>query len=72
MKLSELISIYGDDIVGVQFLDQCTTDLSMTPKKTKITFATLERVDLNGTEKLGIVVWLDRDRVKEITDAAKD
>ena len=67
MKLSELIAVYGDDKVEFQNLDQCATSLNMGKQHTTITFGTPQRLDLNGTQKLGLVVWLDRKRVAEIT-----
>lgn len=70
MTLSEIIAAYGDDLVAFQNLDHCATNLNMTSKGTMITFGTPERIGVHGTEKLGLVVWLDRDRIKEITDAA--
>lgn len=67
MKLSELISKYGDDKVAIQYLDKCAIDLNYDHKKgTTIKFGTDVNIGLNGTELLGIIVWLDRDRVKEI------
>ena len=72
MKLSHLISEYGDDAVQFQNLDQCATDLNMGKKGkkgTKITFGTEQRIDLKGTEKLGLIVWMDRDRVAQIIEA---
>ncbi len=66
MKLSELIATIGDDKVEFQNLDQCATDLNYSEKKgTKITFGTERKIDLNGTDKLGLVLWLDRDAVKQ-------
>ena len=68
MKLSELIAAYGDDKVQFQNLDHCAKTLDYHHKKgTTITFGT----DVNlhpreGTEKLGLVIWLDRDEVKRI------
>lgn len=70
MKLSELIAAYGDDKVTFQNLDQCATDLNMGKRGTKITFGTEERLNLDGPEKLGLVVWLDRARVAEIIGKA--
>ena len=72
MTLSELIDAYGDDKVQAQYLDQCATSLNMQGKVTKITFGTEQRLDRNGTVQLGIVVWMDRDRVKAIVEAARD
>lgn len=66
MKLSELIAAYGDDKVQFQNLDQCADKLNMKGGITEITFGTEQRIDFNGTIKLGLVVWLDRDRVAEI------
>lgn len=66
MKMSELIATYGDDKVEVQYLDQCVLTLDMNTKGTKITFGTEQPLDLKGTKKVGIIVWLDRERVKEI------
>lgn len=68
MKMSELIAAYGDDKVEFQNLDQCTLSLNMNTKGTKLTFGTEQPFDLNGTKKLGLVIWLDRARVKEVTE----
>lgn len=71
MNLSELIAKYGDDKVTFQKLDDCAADLNMNKNGTRITFVTPERIGLNGTEKMGLVVWLDRKQVaKIIADAA--
>lgn len=72
MKLSELIAAYGDDKVQFQNLDQSLINLNMNKGVSKITFGTEQPVGLNGTDKLGLIVWLDRDRIKEITAAAKE
>lgn len=70
MRLSELIAAYGDDKVQFQNLDQCTEALNLKGAVTKITFGTEQRISFDqGTEKLGLVVWLDRERVKEIVAA---
>lgn len=74
LKLSELIAAYGDDKVQFQNLDHCAEDLSMSGGVTKITFGTEQRLDFNGydgLQKLGLVVWLDRDKVAEIVAADK-
>ena len=71
MKMSELILAVGDDNVAFQNLDHCATDLNYSAKKgTKITFGTDQPVNLEGTEKLGLVLWLDRKAVAEAV--AKD
>lgn len=66
MKMSELIRLYGDDKVQFQNLDQCASDLNMSKKGTKITFGTEEKITLKGTERLGLVLWLDREAVAKI------
>jgi hypothetical protein len=71
MKLSELIVAYGDEKVELQNLDQCAEKLNMSGGFTKITFGTVQPLNpFSGTEKLGLVVWLDRARVKEIIAAS--
>ena len=71
VTLSELIAVYGDDKLQFQNLDQCATNLNMNGKITKITFGAEQPIDFNGTVKLGLVVWLDRERVAEILRALK-
>jgi hypothetical protein len=66
MKLSELITRYGDDKVQFQNLDHCANSLNMNKGITKISFATDQPITFKGTEKLGLVVWLDRERVAAI------
>lgn len=67
MTLSELILAVGDDNVQFQNLDQCATDLNYSAKKgSKITFGTEQPMTLDGTQRLGLVVWLDR---KQVADA---
>jgi hypothetical protein len=70
--MSELILAVGDDKVEMQNLDQCATSLDYNIKKgTKITFGTEMAITFNGTEKLGLVIWLPRDAVKAALDAEK-
>lgn len=71
MTLSELIAAYGDDRVQFQNLDQSLISLTMNGAVTKITFGTEQPAGLDGPEKLGLVVWLDRARVAEINAAGK-
>jgi hypothetical protein len=71
MTIIELLKAYDEDKLELQFLDQCTDSLNMNKGVTKVTFGTQQPIDLNGTAKLGIVVWLDRERVKQITAEAR-
>ena len=73
LKMSELIAAYGDETLEFQNLDQCAKTLDYHHKKgTTITFGTTMNIHADqGTEKLGIVLWLDRRRVSEILAASK-
>jgi hypothetical protein len=73
VTLSELITKYGDDI-QFQNLDQCAKSLDFHHKNgTTITFGTEMNIHAaKGTEKLGLVVWMDRARVAEIISAPKE
>lgn len=66
MTLSELIAKHGDDKVQFQKLDDDLITLKMKNGHSKITFGTNEAVGPSGTDKMGLIVWLDRDRVSEI------
>lgn len=67
MNIAELITAVGADTVQFQNLDQCAIDLKYSAKSgSKITFGTEQPIGLNGTDKLGLVVWLDR---KAVADA---
>jgi hypothetical protein len=67
MKLSELIKRHGDDQVKFQNLDTSGIDFKYDHKTgTKITFGTDAPLTLDGTKDMGLVVWLDREKVKQI------
>ena len=70
MRLSELIAAYGDDKVEFQNLDQCADSLNMNKGVTRIMFGTPQPITPNGTTKLGLVVWLDRERVADLIKEA--
>jgi hypothetical protein len=71
LKLSELIAQYGDETIQFQNLDHCVDDFQMTKKGTKARFGTNEPFDLKGFKKLGLIVWMDRDKVEEIVAKSK-
>lgn len=71
MKLSELIAAYGDDLVQFQNLDRCTEGMTLTKQGARATFVTPQTFGFGGFDKLGLVVWLDRQRVKEIVGQPK-
>jgi hypothetical protein len=64
LSLSQLIVACGDDKVQFQNLDQCATSIDYTAKSGwRITFGTELPIGHGAgmaTEKLGLVVWLDR------------
>ena len=70
MNIAELITACGVDKVGVQYLDQCADRLNMNGGTTRITFGTEQPLTPNGTEKLGVIVWLDRNDVKAALSTA--
>lgn len=67
MKVSTLIATIGDDNVRFQNLDQCAKSLDWNIKSGgQITFVTPERIiPGKGTDRLGLVLWLDRDAVSK-------
>lgn len=73
MKLSELIVACGDENVQFQNLDQCAISLDWSRKAgSRITFGTTETiVPGEGTERLGLVVWLDRKVAADAIAAAR-
>lgn len=73
MKLSELILAVGDDNVALQNIDECSISLDWTSKRgTKITFGTDVPLTPNGTAKLGLIVWLDRDIAQAAIDKTRE
>lgn len=72
MKMSELIAEYGDENIKFQNLDECGIDLKYDHKKgTRVTFGTDTPLTLEGTKDLGLVIWFDREKVKEIIEFSK-
>lgn len=69
MKLSELIAKVGDENVQFQNLDNDIVRLNTkSGGKSEITFGTRAATTLNGTQKLGLVIWLDREAVEKATE----
>lgn len=61
MNLSELIAAVGDANVRFQKIDDCAESMNLTKEGSRVTFVTPERIGINGFDKLGLVVWIDRD-----------
>jgi len=67
MGISELLAKIGDENIRLQNLDSDAQNLDWSQKHgTKITFYTEVPIDLQGLEKLGLVIWLDRQEVAKI------
>ena len=68
MKMSDLILAVGDENVVFQNLDRDAQTVDKTKHGTKITFYTdaikAEEVLFGKPAKIGLVVWLPRDRVE--------
>jgi len=70
--ISELISKVGDENVSIQALDGCLISANYSAKRgTVISFGTNAELLLDGTKDMGVIVWLPRDKVKEILSEAK-
>ena len=76
MKMSELILAVGDDNVVFQNLLNDAQTIDKTKHGTKITFYTdaiqaEELLSGGETKKIGLVVWLPRDKVNAAIAASK-
>lgn len=71
MKLSELIARYGDENVKFQSLDSCFLEAKSVKGHNKITFGTDASFNHKGMVQLGIVVFMDRDKVDQILNKEK-
>jgi hypothetical protein len=73
MKLSEFIAAYGDERVQFQNLDKCAITIDYHHKKgTTIAFGTDMQIGPNGMEKLGLVMWFDREDAAKIIENYKE
>ena len=72
MRMTELMLAIGDDNIEFQNLDHCATALNYNKGTgTKITFGTSRPLTPDGTDKLGLIVWLDRKAVADAVAASK-
>ena len=71
IKLSELINKHGDEKIKFQLLDTSIVSMQKKRKHNEFTFATDQGFGLE-TNQIGIIVWLDRDKVSEILQANKE
>jgi len=66
MKLSKLLELYGDENVIFQTLDSDIKEINQRKGHVEVKFGTHETFNFGGMRKLGLVIWLDRDKVDEI------
>jgi hypothetical protein len=66
MNIIELLQTIGVDNIRLQMLDQSLTDMISLKHSNKYTFESEIPFGLNGPEKQGIVLWLDREQVAKI------
>jgi len=66
MTLSELIRTYGDDKVQFQSLDNAIISMDSDKGSFKYKFGSSVPFSINGIEKQGLVVWLDREEVDNV------
>lgn len=70
MKLSELLEKVGDANMRFQPLDGCTIRAKYDHKKgSEITFGTDQVVMPDGTQDYGMIVWIPREKLKEVMAA---
>lgn len=63
--ISRLVSEIGDENVKLQNLDMVTENLKRDGEVTQLTFITDQGFGPEGTEQMGLVLWVDRGRFKE-------
>jgi len=64
VNLSSLIAAVGDDNVKFQNLDECMQGATRTKRDgNRVTFCTDQPFSMDGMQRLGLVLWLDRDAV---------
>lgn len=66
MGLTELVTIIGDENISVQNVEQSAVKMKVNKKHgdLEITFASPHDI-LNGANKIGLVVWFDKDEFNE-------
>ena len=73
LSLSALIASVGDENVQFANLDDCMIKANYSAKDgyTTVSFATDAVLNPDGFEKMALIVWLPRDKVKEVLAAHK-
>lgn len=72
MGLIQLLTDIGDENIKVQYIDECTSQYNYTAKRgNKLTVHTDEEFDSRGMQRFGIVLWVDREKLKEAQRAVQ-
>lgn len=76
MKMSELILAVGDENLVFQNLFHDAASIDQTKRGTKVTFYTdqvnaADFLDADNSKKVGLVLWLPRDKVNAAIAAEK-
>jgi hypothetical protein len=73
MDILDLIKkVGGVKALGVQFIDQTVINFKRMKDHNRITFVTEEDFGLKGTEKFGVVIWMDREKAKQAFIEARE
>lgn len=66
MSLIQLLTAIGDENIKVQYIDECTSGIQATKQQgNKLTVHTDEQFTLQGMERFGFVLWIDRKKLEE-------
>lgn len=63
VSLSNLTLAIGDELM-FQPLDQCLSDMRSSKGQSRFSFFSDQTFDLQGPTRMGIVLWIDRDKAK--------
>lgn len=63
-SITELLAAVGEENIKVQYIDECASGMQMTKRQgNKLTVHTDEPFGLNGMQRFGFVLWVDRDKL---------
>ena len=67
LGISELVAKIGDDNIQIQNLDTCAISMDYRKgKQTEIRFGTDVKLMPDGTELMGVILWMPRDKVAAV------
>lgn len=62
LPISKLIELIGDENIEMQNLDEATETYDRAKFGTKARFVTTVGFSMDGFDKLGLILWIDRDK----------